>query len=183
MKHKDLLVGSGNWDAVKKTVPGLEEAARGLYRARPTFIIDDIRIFDKIANYEDSMRSLKEDGLRPMTYQEALSAIDKHIELKVRLAGKWFWVDGRETRRIGYYTFQPDGSLRQGKSDDPERTVFIFKGSQQLSFGVDWDEGAGLGGRFTIGQHEDPSSSAEVVVGVTKDMPVNSICKQTRRGS
>ena len=44
------------------------------------------------ANKENSMRRLKQNGLRPLTYQEALVKIDQSPKLKEQLKGKTFYL-------------------------------------------------------------------------------------------
>ena len=53
-----------------------------------------IKIIKQKANHEDSMRILKENGLEPLTYQEALA---HGAELVKAFKGewKWFWLAGK----------------------------------------------------------------------------------------
>ena len=48
-----------------------------------------LHVFEQYANYQLSMKLLAKNGLRPLTYQEALSRSQEIIE---RLKDKWFWL-------------------------------------------------------------------------------------------
>ena len=118
------------------------------------------------ANREDSMRLLQQNGLRALTYQEAIVKIDQNPELKDQLKGKWFYLIGKGSVLSRYYTFNDKGELTQGKGDI-EKTVHAWKGSQPLSFFVLTDGAASTDGRrYVLGACYSPVSAAWVVVGV-----------------
>lgn len=118
------------------------------------------------ANQKDSMSLLQQNGLRAMTYQEALVTIDKNPELKEQLKGKWFWLDGKGTELSGYYTFNEKGELTKGKGNI-EKTVYAWSGSQPLSLSVRTDGDARFyERRYSLSAYGGPSGVASVVVGV-----------------
>jgi hypothetical protein len=118
------------------------------------------------ANQKNSMSLLQQNGFRPLTYQEAIVKIDQNPELKEQLKGKWFYLDDKGSQLSGYYTFNDKGELTQGKGDI-EKTVYIYKGNQPLSFLVHTDDNAGYDEwRFFLYSGYDPSLVAPVVVGL-----------------
>ena len=141
-----------------------------------------ITILDQRANYEDSIKLLKEKNLKPLTYQQALVAIDKDAELKNNLKGKWFYLEGKGLESSGHYTFNNKGELKEitgGKNlisfsrpikagkGNIEKTVYCWYGVNPLSLGVRTDDGARAGvWRFYLGAYVDPRFVAPVVVGV-----------------
>lgn len=118
------------------------------------------------ANQKTSMSLLQQNGFRPLTYQEAIVKIDQNPELKEQLKDKWFYLDGKGSQLSGYYTFNDEGELTQGKGDI-EKTVYVWKGNQPLSLGVRTVVIARGGERrYVLIADVDPSNVAPVVVGV-----------------
>ncbi len=119
------------------------------------------------ANHSKSMALLQENGLRPMTYQEALVKIDQNPELKAQLKGKGFYLDGKGLKGLEFYTsFDNEGKLTEDRRDT-EKTVCAFLGENPLSLSVGTDYDALYGERrFNLSAFEDPQSVAPVVVGV-----------------
>ncbi len=118
------------------------------------------------ANQKNSMSLLKQNGLRPLTYQEAIIKIDQNPELKEQLKGKWFYLDGKGSQLLGYYTFNDKGEFTQGKGDI-EKTVYVYKGSQPMSLDVYMDDDAFFSERrFLLYANDGPHYVASVVVGV-----------------
>ncbi len=118
------------------------------------------------ANQTNSMRLLQENGLRPLTYQEAIVEIDKNPELKEWLKGKWFYLGGKGSQLLGYYTFNKKGELTQGEGD-MEKTVYVYKGSQPLLLAVHEDCVArSVRRRYGLYAGDNPSAVVGVVVGV-----------------
>ena len=124
------------------------------------------------ADQKRSMSLLQQNGLRPLTYQEALAWINQNPEFMNQLKGKWFYLDGKGLQLSGYYTFNDKGELIQGKGDIG-KTVYVCNGSQQLSLNVHTDEGAHWDGwRFVLGADFGPQGVASVVAGVRADSEV-----------
>jgi hypothetical protein len=118
------------------------------------------------ADYADSMSLLRDKGLRPMTYQEALVLIDEHPELKAQLKGTWFYLDGVGLMASDYYTFDSRGNLVKGKGE-LEKTVYAYPGKHPLSLIVNPGDGAGISERrFIIDAAFGAQFVAPVVVGV-----------------
>lgn len=132
-----------------------------------------VHIFEIKANHADSMTLLQRYGLRPMTYQEAIVLIDGNPELKAQLKGKWFYLAGEGLKEGGYYTFNNEGKLTEGKGDI-EKTVYIYPGNMLLSLVVhndeDFDRFCEM--RFTLVAYAGPQEVAPVVVGVRADHEV-----------
>ena len=118
------------------------------------------------ANHKNSMSLLQQNGFRPLTYQEAIIKIDKNPELKEQLKGKWFYLDGKGSQLLGYYTFNDKGEFTQGKGDI-EKTVYVYKGSQPLLLAVHEDYVArSVRRRYGLYAGDNPSAVVGVVVGV-----------------
>ena len=123
-----------------------------------------IKILNQKANHADSMRILKENGLEPLTYQEALA---HGAELVKAFKGewKWFYLAGKGMDKSGYHTIDNDGEVRVGKGD-MDNTVYIWKGENPLSLYVHLDDIAlGFGRRFDLYAYDEPDDVAPVVVG------------------
>ena len=123
-----------------------------------------IKIIKQKANHEDSMRILKENGLEPLTYQEALA---NGAELVKLAKGNWIWfyLAGKGTDKSGYHTIDKDGEVRAGRGE-VEDTVYIWKGKNPLSLDVHSDsDSAQSGRRFVLLAGLEPGDVAPVVVG------------------
>ena len=126
------------------------------------------QIFEKSANHEDSIAFLKSNGMRPLTYQEALVWLDKDSEAKSKLKGRWFYLAGKATELSGFYTFDDKGELKEGKGEI-EKTVYVWFGSNPLSLVVHTDYGTrNLRRRFVLYAGFAPSDVALAVVGVSE---------------
>ena len=124
------------------------------------------QIFKKSANHEDSIAFLKSNGMRLLTYQEALVWLDKDSEAKSKLKGRWFYLAGKGTELSGFYTFDQNGTLTEG-TGDIEKTVYVYSGSNPLSLLVNTDDySRNMERRFDLDAFSDPSDVARVVVGV-----------------
>jgi len=127
------------------------------------------------ANEENSKKLLNQSGFRALTYQEALTKIDKNPELKEQLKGRWLYLDEKGSELSGFYIFNEKGELikiagpailKKGKGD-LEKIVFVLKGSHPLSLLVQTDDFTRYGGfRFGIYATYGHSDVAGVVVGV-----------------
>ena len=121
---------------------------------------------DVNANHSKSMKLLEDNGLRPLTRQEALVIVDQNPELKQQLKGKWFYLAGKGAEESGYHTFNRKGNLTEGKGDI-EKTVYVYRGFSPLSLIVHEDDVArNLVRRFVLYAYVDPSDAAPVVLGI-----------------
>ena len=127
----------------------------------------EIKIIDKEANYEDSLRILKDANLEPLTYQEAFMNRKELIKVfKGEL--KWFWISGKGLDKFGCHTIDKDGNVFAGRGEVDD-TVYLWKGDISLSLGVHSDDYASQGGgRFALYADNVPSDVAPVVVGRAK---------------
>jgi len=138
----------------------------------------EIKIIPQEANYADSMRILKENGLEPLTYQEALA---HGKELVKAFKGKWkyFWLAGKGINKSRYHTFDKKGNVRAGKGK-VENTVYILKGNQPLCLGVHSDYvAAQYGRRFYLAACYGPDDVAPVVVGKAMSRKIKDSYGQT----
>lgn len=151
----------------------VDDIVRGMPKVEPKTLTKEtsgIRIQGQVgiieikANHADSLKILEDEGLRPMTYQEALVIIDTDSELKEKLKGKWFWIAGKGMEQDGLYTFDKNGKLIEGEGD-PEKTVRVWSGDTPLSLSV-WVGAVVDYWRFDLYADVDPSVVAPVVVGV-----------------
>ncbi len=122
------------------------------------------------ANYADSMKMLADDGLRALTYQEALPLLMKDEKLKNSLKGTWFWLAGQGMDKDGLFTITEEGELVKGKGSSVETTVRVWGGKQPLSLYVDSDDyAADFGRRFLLYANGRSGDAAPVVLGVPKE--------------
>ena len=127
----------------------------------------NIKILNQKANHADSMRILKENGLEPLTYQEAL-ANGKELVKLAKGEWKWFYLAGKGIDKSGYHTIDKDGEVRAGRGE-VEDTVYIWKGENLLSLDVHSDDDAsGYGRRFWLDAVGGPNDVVPVVVGKAK---------------
>ena len=127
------------------------------------------------ANQEDSMNLLQHNGLRALTFREALMKIDRNPELKEQLKGRWLYLGEKGSELSGFYMFNEKGELakisgpailKKGKGD-LEKIVFVLKGSEPLSLLVQTDDFARNGGfHFGLFATYGQSVVAGVVVGI-----------------
>ena len=173
MKHKELPISPANWNALKRNVPGLAKAAQDAQRvsAKTTpFSTIDIRIINKETKDKDSARILRKNGLRPLTLKEVLFAVTQDSELRQKLMGKWIWIKDNGTNTKGFYTIQPDFSLKPGKSKDPERNVFCWPGNKPSRFKILDDNEIRRGGRRFWFSAEDDPAFTDLVIGLPKSV-------------
>ena len=119
------------------------------------------------ANYADSMALLQQNNLRALTYPEALVLIDRNPDLKEHLKDQWFYLEGKGILdKSGCYAFDNLGNLSKVKGD-PEKTVYIYSGTNPLSLHVHTAGDARFyERRFSLDAYYDPQDVASVVVGV-----------------
>jgi hypothetical protein len=123
------------------------------------------------AHHDNSMKLLKENGLEALTPQKALVLIDQNPGLKEQLKGKWFYLAGKGRSILGYFTFNEKGELFRGRGD-PERTVYLWEGTNPLRLRVSTDDdGRSVRYCFLASSDEQPSEYAPVVVGIKTQTP------------
>lgn len=124
-----------------------------------------LHIADHQADHAGSMKALVDNGLRPLTYQEALS---RSSELITELKGKWFYLDGQEINENGIYTFTGNGQLvNVAGNESIDKKVRVYSGNNPLSLSVySGDDARGSGRRFYLDAAYSPDFVAPVVVGV-----------------
>ncbi len=128
--------------------------------------INEVFISNTKANQTGSLTILRNNGLRPLSYQEALVLIDKYQPLKEELRGKWFFLNGKGLSEIGCYTFDSKGELKEGKGDI-EKTVHMHPGENPLSLDVRLCvKGFNSACRFDLGADDLPEDAAPVIVGI-----------------
>ncbi len=126
-----------------------------------------IKILDQSANDVQSMKILAKNGLRPLTYQEALSRSSELIE---KLDGFWFYLADTEIKKEArLYTFDKHGKLVEpNRKETPDQKVHVFPGDQRLSLHI--NSNAYINWRFDIVALYWPAHEvAPVVVGVEID--------------
>jgi len=138
------------------------------------------------ADYTNSIKILADNGLRSLTYQEALTLISETPELKDQLKGKWFYLDGKGLKeKDGIYTFDEKGSLEKitGKvKPSREKSVCVCKGIQQLCLCVDYADLARA--RFYLTAYtSDGSNITPVVVGIIPGPPSSLPVEQMAEGA
>ena len=135
----------------------------------------EIKIISKEANHKDSMRILKENGLEPLTYQEALANGAELVKL-AKGERMWFWLVGKGMDKNGVFLFDSKGNLdaENPEKDDMEHKVRVWSGTNLLSLDVHSDSDASVcGGRFGLDASDEPGSVAPVVVGKAKSSKKN----------
>ncbi len=119
-------------------------------------------VSDQGMNYEQSMRLLADNGLRPLTYQEALS---RAPELIKSLKGKWFFLDGKGITENGIHAFDAHGELIKPIGNETyDQKVRAWSGNPLFSFIV--LDAVLSYGRFAVGSGLKPDLKATVVVGI-----------------
>lgn len=122
------------------------------------------------ANHRQSMRLLERNGLKALTYREALVLLMKDEVLKNALKGKWFWLAGNGIDREEVFTVDGTGEIVKGKEKDKEKLVRAWSGDNQPYLMVLSDEFAAyVGRRFGVGGYDAwPGDVAPLVVGIRK---------------
>jgi len=124
-------------------------------------------ILNQAGDHKKSMKILTDNGLRPITYQEALSRSEELIEA-FKGEWKWFYLAGSGIELDGEYTFAKNGAIVNLKGKEkPDKIVRVWPGGNPLSLGV----GSGYyvaqyGWRFALDADYVPSYVAPVVVGL-----------------
>ena len=119
-------------------------------------------VFRHEANHFETLSILADNGLRPPTYQEALS----HSSVLVRdLQGKWFYLDGTGPKKTGTYAWDKNGELIEPIGNETyDQKVRAWSGNPLFSFIV--LDAVLSYGRFAVGSGLKPDLKATVVVGI-----------------
>jgi hypothetical protein len=125
----------------------------------------NLHIANHEADHAGSMKALADNGLRPLTYQEAFT---RSSELITELKGKWFYLDGQGTDKSGIYTYNNKGELTELTGGETiDQKVRVWSGNQPLSIFVYSVPYARIDGRrFFLFAYYAPNVVAPVVVGV-----------------
>ena len=95
-------------------------------------------VSDQGGNRAESLKLLAKNGLRAVTYREALSSSS---ELAKELKGRCFWLAAENIPcKVGSYTFTPSGELSKPVGNEaPEKKVLVIAtdGPMCLSVGAD----------------------------------------------
>lgn len=93
-----------------------------------------LHVFKQNSNHVQSMQLLADNGLRPLTYQEALVYLMQYPEDKEKLKRKWFWLDGKGITEIGLFSFNEKGELIEltGK-ETLEQKVRVWPGDRRCA--------------------------------------------------
>ncbi len=157
--------GEKQGNSVIKMVQAQKEVTQVVFRETKA----GLHIAKTEADHQDSMSILAANGLRPLTYQEALS---RAPELINELAKKWFWLAGNGIAQDGIFTFNDKGELQSLKGNEKyDQKVSVYPGNQPLSLIVDYDYGDR---RFVLYADGGPLDVASVVVGVKAQAPSSS---------
>lgn len=128
-------------------------------------------IAEQSAGHALSMELLATNGLRPLTYQEALS---RSLELMKELKGKRFWLAGQGIHgedEVCIFNAQSELVKSTGK-ESLDKRIRVWSSDQPLSLTVLSDaDTAYYGARFTLSGNW-PLYVAQVVVGVVDEEPI-----------
>ena len=118
------------------------------------------------ADYAGSMRALGENGLRPLTRQEAL-LLSQELIIK-ELKGKGFYLGSRGTNKRGICTYNNKGELVELKGyESADQKIRVYPGSKPLYFHVDSDTNTmAVGRRFYLIADNPYDYVTLMVVGV-----------------
>lgn len=130
------------------------------------------------SNYFDSMRSLNEIGLKPITYKKALSKLMTDDALRDSLKGREFYLKDKKLKKRGIFTIDEDNNFVEGKGESINSTVIIKvkKSSIKKSptekypviLSIRSDEEVHNGNRFDVVAGFKPFNVAPIVVGEPK---------------
>src|SRR5271157_291244 len=148
------------------------ESQRDHKASEPKMAEESLIILKQKADHAESMAILAKKGLRPLTYQEALS---RSTELIKELEGKWFYLAGQGlNKKDKIYTFDKQGELAELAGNETyDEKVRVWSGDRLLSLGVLTDGGTRLDGRrFYLVAGSGPRLVAPVVVGIYDERPL-----------
>lgn len=121
-------------------------------------------VYSQIVEHPETMKLLSDDGLRPLTYQEALA---RAPELIKKLKGWWFRLDGQGIHEDGTYTYDANGELAEPTGKETvNQKVLVFPGVLPLSLNIFADYTSEVA-RARFGLYGDTRyHSDQMVVGV-----------------
>ncbi len=117
------------------------------------------------------MKLLADNGLRPLTYREALARSSDLID---ECKGRGFWLGGEAPKRMRYCTWNVNGELIKltGK-ESLDQKVRFFPGNHPLALDVCSDGDTDiLGRRFTLSSDGDPQRFGSVVIGIADEVAI-----------
>jgi len=172
VKSNQQFIPSSAWEDLKKDMPGLEQATRETLRSVSLFrfSLSTVTIIGEARHLTEALGTLQENGLRLMTYREALYAITTDPELKDKLKGQAFWVLGEQMEKSGICLVKDYGEIGAGRSKDPENNIFVFPGKGPFLLRINSDDVTPAKNmRFVI--FPDTERTAPIVVGVSQEIP------------
>lgn len=137
------------------------------------------------ANYKESMQLLESNGMKALTYKEALVLLMKDEVLKNTLKDKWFWLAGNGVDREESFTIDEKGDIVKETEKNKEKLVRAWSGNNTPYLMVLSDDFADyVGRRFGIGGYDAwPGDIAPAVVGVSKDFTLDAVNNRMRTRS
>jgi len=175
MRQRQLPIDLKNWYDLKTDVPGLKEAARNI---PPKFV--GVKMYPLTLDYEGTMHHLKKHRRRALTLQEGLFAFTDNLKFANKFKYRpQFYIEGKGTDMQGFYTIMTDGTIIKGRSEDPERNLYVWSGNYPLFLHINpsRDETVNKGRRFDLHADRRSKRHASMVLGLPQDMPLNEICK------
>ncbi len=174
--------------ALVAPVPKQEKTFFPLQHATRDAIVREVNglvILEQPANYNETIKILARNGLRPLTYQEALS---HSSDLIYELKGKWFYLSGKTSEENGLFEFNKRGELtrltaKSSASKTPDQKVRVYPGDQPLALYIYPDAYTNDYWRLVLDSDyrpglSDAAMAATVVVGVRyQDNAINSALK------
>jgi hypothetical protein len=131
--------------------------------------------------YDYSMGTLSDEGLRPLTYQDALVLISKNVDLLQKVGGKWFWIAGTGLNASGYHTFDEYGNLSSlgqvreaAQIEEPEKTVRCYPGTGNQILAVVNDANLRVGRFHLHANQQMQAHTAPLILGVPKEYDIQS---------
>lgn len=113
---------------------------------------------------EGSMNILKESGLTPFAYEEAVRELDSNTEFKNMMKGRMFYLKGIEAPEVERNMLD-NGNIYPGEDIDAEKTIFIHNCRQPVAIYVRRDIEAKDDRRYDLWVGGDPNIAASVIVG------------------
>ncbi len=128
----------------------------------PAFGRAPLYVSNQDADHPETMKLLADNGLRPITYQEAFMCAPELIE---KLAERWFFLAGTGIQEKGTYAWDENGKLAElTGSETYEQKVRVYSGTKALAIQIYVGRFDGVS--FKLHGHFLPQYVAPVVVGV-----------------
>ncbi|MDE1870784.1 MAG: hypothetical protein KGI06_00910 [Candidatus Micrarchaeota archaeon] len=126
------------------------------------------------ADLAGTISILEANGMRLLKEKESFAHIMQTKELGKRLAGEWFFIDGRGTDKKGYYNVRENGDLvKFGIMDhllrnfkDPEGIAHASSGNWSLCMAISPPNHMAMGRQFELMGGISPEQRAPVAVGI-----------------